>query len=100
MHPKFEEALHSYGEIAKDRLQPEPTAADEEDIEHVLRWQMNKQANRRATSLDTQQEIYTLQEQKQKLMDELHDELRQLDDPHYRPHTMKCYQNQAKNTGI
>lgn len=76
MKETFEKRLRGYGEVAKDQI--EKKSLDKE-LETVLNWQIEKASEASATGKLAQANIYEMQLEKQILIEELKNNIKELD---------------------
>jgi len=84
MRQSFEKDLITYNEIAKQKALEEtegPSAEEINRLEQVLDWHLEQAAKKQHTNTETQQSIFNIQEEKQRIMQKLHQDFQCLDDP-------------------
>jgi hypothetical protein len=79
MRPGFRHTLENYGDVAKKMEAAAPTELAK--LGHVLDYFMKQAVEYSGTSEKTQFKIFTLQQQKQKIMEQLRADLKELDAP-------------------
>lgn len=83
MRNSFEKIITGYNEVAKDRLEGNVPSGDEIDLDDKLARLVRDAHARRGSVGYAQENIYVLQEQKQQIVQELHEKFAQLDNPDY-----------------
>lgn len=82
------ESFEHYGQIAKDVAKPK--AEQPKGLGGALEYALAKAAEKFANDEAAQFEIFTIQQEKQKIMDELKTKLKSLDDPEEKPERRKA----------
>ena len=77
--------LEDYNEVAKNAAALNWEGEELDQLEQVLDWHLERAAEKQRTSKEAQAEVYVLQAEKQRLMREMHEQLRCLDDPECEP---------------
>ncbi|MBI5152966.1 MAG: hypothetical protein HZA36_00670 [Parcubacteria group bacterium] len=85
MKKSFEKNLYDLSALAKEEKQVEEEGEALERLKIVIDWHIERAAKQQNTPKEVQEHIFSIQKEKQEIIDELRSELRCLDDPacHY-----------------
>jgi len=79
MREGFRQSLKRYNELIKDGRKIETEDPKPNNLTSVINHELQRTANARANSVETQKNVFELQKRKQAIMEELHSRLRAID---------------------
>ncbi len=83
MHERFRQHLEQINEVAKEQLAAEELGSETSELDQELGYMLKRQARRRSSDFESQDEIYRIQRVKQERMQELRARMASLDSPEY-----------------
>jgi len=78
---RFEKDLKSFSELVKEGPPENEEAEEMDELLRVINWNMKKAAEHQRTGIDTQKKIYSIQKEKQLIVEQLKEKLACLDNP-------------------